>query len=360
MSFEVDDIFVNNILSANTISATTIVFGGQPIQNVFVQNVSGGYLPISGGTVTGETIFNGGLSASTLFSGSTNLYDIFSTGGPSGASTYVQPGSNITTGGTASEPIVSVVDSPSFNNLTISGLTSSSDGAIFTSLSGTNIFSGSTNLQTTFNAIGALFPTKANLSGATFTGTVNTPTLSATTLSASNATVLTSFRFPVSPTAGFILTSDANGNASWAASPTSGSGTTKVDMQAISTATTTTATGALVDVPGMVLTTRNLGSSATTYIINFAGTFSNNNNSGNSTLRATLNGVQIPGSPIMTFTNAGASMAGTSRNVALVCRATGVTNGDVIRIQMSASTGTVTAQAGKTLSVIGTLNANLV
>jgi hypothetical protein len=164
----------------------------------------------------------------------------------------------------------------------------------------------------------------------------------------------------VSPVAGYILTSDASGNATWQVSPTSGSGTTKMDMQSISTATTTTATAALVDVPGMVLTAKNLGASTTTYIVIFSGQFSNSSNSGNSTLRATLNGVQIAGSPLVIFSNAGASMAAALRTVSLTCRVTGVANGDVIKIQMSASTGTVTAQAGKTLSIIGTLNSSLV
>lgn len=152
MALEIDDINLGGTLSATTISATTIVFDGQPIQNVFIQNISGGYLPISGGTVTGETLFSGGLSANTFFSGSTNLYDIFSSGGPGGVSTYVQPGSNITTGGTETEPIISLVASPSINNLTISGLTSSSDGATFVRLSGTTIFVGNSTTGGTVQA----------------------------------------------------------------------------------------------------------------------------------------------------------------------------------------------------------------
>ena len=62
----------------------------------------------------------------------------------------------------------------------------------------------------------------------------------------------------------------------------------------------------------------------------------------------------------MRFTNKGAAMANNQRTIALTCRVTGVTSGDVIKIQMSASTGTVSAQAGKALSIIGTLNNNLV
>jgi len=191
MALEIDDINLSGVFSATTISATTIVFGGQPIQNVFVQNVVGGYLPISGGTVTGETIFNSGLSANTLsggtlYSGSTNLYDIFSTSsGPSGVSTHVQPGSNITTGGTATNPIISVVDSPSFNSVTASGASS------FTTLSATTFISGSTNLYSIFQTIGSADQDPyLNLSGGTVTGnTVFTQGLTASTFSANTINV---------------------------------------------------------------------------------------------------------------------------------------------------------------------------
>jgi hypothetical protein len=45
--------------------------------------------------------------------------------------------------------------------------------------------------------------------------------------------------------------------------------------------------------------------------------------------------------------------------VSIACDVTGVTNGDIIKVQMSASTGTVTAR-NKNLTFIGILNANLV
>jgi hypothetical protein len=64
------------------------------------------------------------LSGGTIYSGGTDLYDIFSTvGGGSGDVTRVQPGTNIATGGTDNFPIISVVDSPSLNQLTTSGQT---------------------------------------------------------------------------------------------------------------------------------------------------------------------------------------------------------------------------------------------
>jgi hypothetical protein len=82
--------------------------------------VSGNYLPLSGGTVSGGTNFSTNLSAATIYSGSTNLYDIFITS-DSNDITRVQPGTNIQTGGTVNAPIVNFVDSPSINNLTVSG-----------------------------------------------------------------------------------------------------------------------------------------------------------------------------------------------------------------------------------------------
>jgi len=74
------------------------------------------------------------------------------TGGGSGT-TNVQPGTNITTGGTALAPIVSTVASPSFTNLTFSG---TGNFAVTTSttfsggtVSGGTLYSGATNLSTT-------------------------------------------------------------------------------------------------------------------------------------------------------------------------------------------------------------------
>ena len=184
MALEIDNINLSGGFSATTISATTIVFGGQPIEQVFAQRVSGGYLPISGGTVTGGTNFSSlsatTLSGGTILSGGTNLYSIFSTTDTNDI-TRVQPGSNIATGGTANAPTVSLAASPSVNNITFSGTAiggSVQAGAgTFTSLSATTlsggtILSGGTNLQTTFNTINGQLSTKSNLSGATFTGGV--------------------------------------------------------------------------------------------------------------------------------------------------------------------------------------------
>jgi len=194
-------------LSAGTLSGGTILSAGTNLYSIFsttdnndITRVQPGSNITTGGTGNNPTVsvvaspsFNSitssgassftTLSATTFISGSTDLYSIFATIPDQNDVTRVQPGSNITTGGTGNNPTVSVVASPSFNALTLSGLTSSSGGATFANLSGTNIFSGSTNLQTYFNTINAQLLTEANLSGATFTGQVNAPSLSATTLS---------------------------------------------------------------------------------------------------------------------------------------------------------------------------------
>ena len=71
-----------------------------------------------------------------------SIDDLIASGGTAGASTFVQPGSNITTGGTANAPVVSVVPSPSFAS--VSG----------TSMSAATFFSGSTDLS---HLIGSTF-----------------------------------------------------------------------------------------------------------------------------------------------------------------------------------------------------------
>src|SRR5258708_4003654 len=118
MATNINDIIIENTLSANTLTATTIFLGNSDIMTTFAQNINGGYLPVSGGTVTGNTNFSATLSATTLFSGSTNLYSIFAQLG--NEVTSVQPGTNITTGGTATVPIINLAASPSINNLILS------------------------------------------------------------------------------------------------------------------------------------------------------------------------------------------------------------------------------------------------
>ncbi len=92
------------------------------------------------------------LSGGTIFSGTTNLYDIFQTIGTPSTQSYIQPGINITTGGTFAFPTVNIVNSPSFNNISFSG-TSIGSKAIIDSLSASTIFSGTTDLYNIFSTI---------------------------------------------------------------------------------------------------------------------------------------------------------------------------------------------------------------
>ena len=152
--------------------------------NNYIVPTATGAAVIAANTITGYTPYTlytdnvkvtNSISASTIYSGSTNLYSIFATiGSIGGVSTSVQPGSNITTGGTATVPIINLVASPSVNGFTASGTSS------FATISATTIYSGSTNLYSIF-AQGTIvdysgqLATKANLSAATFTNTVTIP-----------------------------------------------------------------------------------------------------------------------------------------------------------------------------------------
>lgn len=106
---------------------------------------SNSFLGLTGGIITGDTRVVGNFSADTFFSGSTNVETIIRNLITSDVHTFVQPGSNIITGGTPQSPIISTVDSPSFNNILFSG--TANGGDIFaTNLSASTFYSGSTEL----------------------------------------------------------------------------------------------------------------------------------------------------------------------------------------------------------------------
>jgi len=85
--------------------------------------------------------FSGGTGGGVIYSGGTDLYDIFGSGGGSGDITRVQPGTNITTGGTANLPIISLSDDIIINSISA------------TTVSGGTIYSGDTNLENIFLTI---------------------------------------------------------------------------------------------------------------------------------------------------------------------------------------------------------------
>jgi hypothetical protein len=127
-------------------------------------------------------------SAGTIYSGSTNLYDIFLTTADGNDITRVQGGVNITTGGTANAPVINLVSSPGVNNFIASGNTD------LNILSADTIYSGSTNLYDIFltsndgNDITRIQPGLNIYTG----GTPNAPTInvSAATLNYLSATTI--------------------------------------------------------------------------------------------------------------------------------------------------------------------------
>ncbi|MEK6829391.1 MAG: hypothetical protein AABY15_04635 [Nanoarchaeota archaeon] len=141
-----------------------------------------GYLSLSGGTVSGNTLFSLNLSATTFFSGSTDLEVIISNiANKLEDITRVQPGSNITTGGTENLPIISVVDSPFFNNLFWSGISIGNELSA-TTISGGTIYSGNTNLELIFhNKNGYLLQKSGSVSGSTFSGNPKKSTITFST-----------------------------------------------------------------------------------------------------------------------------------------------------------------------------------
>lgn len=114
-----------------------------PTGSTGVAFVNNGINTFTGGTplfqsvnITGGTFNNLNITGGTLSSGGTDLYSIFLTTADGNDITRVQPGSNITTGGTPNLPIVSVVLNPVFTSLSA------------TSLSAGTFYSGSTPLET--------------------------------------------------------------------------------------------------------------------------------------------------------------------------------------------------------------------
>lgn len=120
----------------------------------YFQPIRRDFLNLSGGTVSGNTVFTQGLyanslSGGTLFSGSTNLEDIFLTAAEISGTTLSQ-GSNISLQQTGIDYRVSVVDSPSFNDINYSGTITGNIIAVNT-LSASTIYSGSTDLYNIFS-----------------------------------------------------------------------------------------------------------------------------------------------------------------------------------------------------------------
>ena len=184
--------FTGNI-KVPVISANTIISGTTNLYNIFsttdtndITRVQPGSNITTGGTannpiiglITSPSVNNftasgatslQTVSAATFISGSTNLYNIFSTTDTNDI-TRVQPGSNVTTGGTANNPIINLATSPSVNNFTVSGTTS------LQTISATTFISGSTNLYNIFSTTDTNDITSVQPgSNITTGGTINSP-----------------------------------------------------------------------------------------------------------------------------------------------------------------------------------------
>ena len=86
----------------------------------YIKPIYENFLNLSGGTVTGDTLFLSTISATTIYSGNTNLYDIFLTSSDGNDITRVQNGLNIYTGGTNNYPTINI-SSATLNSLNVSG-----------------------------------------------------------------------------------------------------------------------------------------------------------------------------------------------------------------------------------------------
>jgi hypothetical protein len=167
------------------------------MSGTYIKPLNNNSLNLSGGTVSGQTTFTGGLSATnfsagTINSGSTNLYDIFITQLDGNDITRVQPGLNTYTGGTGNAPTVNV-SALTINTLSVSGNTNL-QAVTATTLSTDTINSGSTNIYNIFQPLGENSVLSNGLNtytgGSFFNQTINVSALTINTLSVSGSTIL--------------------------------------------------------------------------------------------------------------------------------------------------------------------------
>ena len=192
-----DDISLSSV-SATTLSGGTIYSGSTDLSDIFlttadgndITRVSGGINISTGGTANNpivnldddillNSVSGNTLSGGTIYSGSTDLYDIFLTTADGNDITRVSGGINISTGGTANNPIVNLDDDISLSSVSA------------TTLSGGTIYSGSTDLSDIFlTTADGNDITRVSSGINTFTGgTGNNPTVNITGLTVDNISV---------------------------------------------------------------------------------------------------------------------------------------------------------------------------
>lgn len=176
-------------VSAITISATTFVSGGTNLANLIGQTtyVQEGSNIITGGTATRPSVRVSSTPAFSTVSATTMSATTFVEGNVSLASKYapisvvatrVQPGTNISTGGTASAPVVNVSSTPVFTSVsatTISASTFVQNGTAIVPTyvqGGTNITTGGTASAPTVNLVASPSVTSIAASGAVSGGSI--------------------------------------------------------------------------------------------------------------------------------------------------------------------------------------------
>jgi len=202
VSINITDASLNNLYtsgttrffqaSATTFSAGTLFSGSTDLYDIFSNTkIQPGTNTYTGGTInrptvnisaltintltaSGTSYFTNGLSANilsagTIFSASTDLYDIFST-----TNTRIQPGTNTYTGGTPDSPTINV-SALTIYNLTASGESYFTGGLSANTLSGGTILSASTDLYDIFEIIGTGVQAISQGSNILTGGTTNFP-----------------------------------------------------------------------------------------------------------------------------------------------------------------------------------------
>ena len=146
-STDVDTLFVKSVLEGSNVS--TAGSSQYPIVNV-VDSPSFNDITYSGTSIGGNSVATNVSATTGFFSAGTSLETIiYNIANSTENITSIQPGSNILTAGTAASPIVSLVSSPSINNLSFSGV--ATGGNLFANqISGSTLYSGSTNLYDIF------------------------------------------------------------------------------------------------------------------------------------------------------------------------------------------------------------------
>jgi hypothetical protein len=162
VSDAVDTVFMMNAKASNRITAAVYYSGASELGSLFTATIPTYVQPglniATGGTanipivslagsiiltgVTAQSLSGTSISGTSFYSGSTPFNTILSTFNTN-PTTYVQPGLNITTGGTPFAPVVNLAGTINLTGLTAVALSA-------TSISAATYYSGSTPLQTVF------------------------------------------------------------------------------------------------------------------------------------------------------------------------------------------------------------------